>query len=629
MPQIRVLADDLINKIAAGEVIERPASVVKELVENALDAGASRITVEVEAGGKRLIRVTDDGCGMSRDDALLAVERHATSKLQTVDDLKAIATLGFRGEALPSIASVSRFSLESRPGEDGSGTRIEIDGGKMRGVTDAGCPPGTRIEVRGLFSRMPARRKFLRTDTTELAHVATLVTNYALAHPEVGFTLKSGDHTVLSATPVSSLSERVYQVLGAEAAADLVDLGDLRGEFPAYRPDAWFQQQEAKPVSPGTIAVRGFISRPEVRKASSKTIYLFVNRRFVRDRVLLKAIREAYRHVLPERAYPNVLLFLEVPHGEVDVNVHPQKTEVRFRHLGFVHDFVMEGVRRGLAAGQPMNAPDSLSSRKGAERTLSDPAPVPQDADWPEGGGSSATAPMPFSVQSDIQLPERRTLPLSRLGATVEGTTASVGSPDTMPLRSNLAGLKLLGQLNNSFIVAVNDTGLWVVDQHVAHERILFEGHVRAHDNGKIERQGLLAPVIVDLTPAQDVMLERIEAELSGNGFDIDKMGNRSVAVKSAPAGIAAGAVERLLFEIFDTVEKETREMSLQALQWKISASVSCHAAIKINTPLDSDKMQWLLDELAKTDNPSTCPHGRPIVLRYSLRDILKSFKRI
>jgi len=644
MPHIRILPDNLVNKIAAGEVIERPASVVKELLENALDAGAKRIRVEVEAGGRRLIRVADDGCGMSHDDALLAFERHATSKLRTADDLLAIATLGFRGEALPSIASVARVVLETRPAEQTSGTRIEIHGGRMLAAKDVGCPPGTQVEVRSLFYNVPARRKFLRSETTELGHIASLVTHYALAHPEISFALKSGAHTILDAAPAAGLPERLYQVLGRATLEELIDLGRVRAPLPITRPDTWFQAEPAEPEPPGDIVAQGFVSRPEVQKASSNTIYIFINRRLVRDRILLNALREAYRHVLPARAYPMVLLFLELPAKEVDVNVHPQKIEVRFRHQGFVYDFVHQAAKQALSAARPVArfAPAATPGGTGLSRAESrDVSPV-----VPEAVRLEAEAPPieSFELEPARLPPLAQRLPFSSTGPSTPLGTSETPVPQGMPAprsaaasavavaaptATELAGLKPLGQVSASFIVAVNASGLWLVDQHVAHERVLFESHRRARRAGAVEGQRLLTPVLVELTPEQGVLWERLRAELEANGFEMDAMGARSVAVRAAPAGIAAGGIERLLREIFDTVEREARQESLDALQQKIAASVACHAAIKVNMPLTADKMEWLLGELGRTENPATCPHGRPIVLHYSLRDIQRAFKRI
>jgi len=638
MPAIRILPDDLVNKIAAGEVIERPASVVKELLENALDAGANRVTVEVEAGGKRLIRVSDDGCGMTHDDALLAFERHATSKLKKVDDLLAIATLGFRGEALPSIASVSRLALETRPADQPSGTRIEIHGGRMLAAKEVGCAPGTQVTVRTLFYNVPARRKFLRSETTELGHVASLVTHYALAHPEIHVTLRSGDHTILDAPAVGSLPERAFQVLGRSGMEELIDLGEFTAPLPTARPDTWFQQEPAEPEPTGIITLRGFVSRPAVQKASANTIYIFINRRFVRDRILLNALREAYRHILPARAYPTALLFLELPPHQVDVNVHPQKIEVRFRHQSFVHDFVHEGVRQALAAARPIARfaparPAAGPPRQpwtGEERRAGWRAsPTARPAPLPEAIPLAADAPPLETLELEPErLPaEERRLPFAAPARPESAVAAPRQAPP--PSAADLANLKPLGQIANSFIVAVNESGLWLVDQHVAHERVLFEGHVRARSTGVVEGQRLLTPVVVELTPAQEALWERLREELEGNGFELDTVGPRTVAVKAAPAGIAAGGIERLLREIFDNVEREARQVSLDALREQIAASVACHAAIKVNMPLTPDKMAWLLAALAETENPATCPHGRPIVLQYSLRDIQRAFKRI
>jgi DNA mismatch repair protein MutL len=629
MPSIRILPDSVVNKIAAGEVIERPASVVKELLENSLDAGARRVAVEVEAGGKRLIRVTDDGCGMAHDDALLAFERHATSKLRAPEDLLAIATLGFRGEALPSIASVARVLLETRRSEDAAGTRVEINGGKIAAVKETGCAPGTQLAVRGLFFNVPARRKFLRSDTTELGHVASLVTHYALAHPEIGFTLRSAGHMLLEAAPVGSLPERVYQVLGRATMEELIDLGRAAAPMPVVAPERWFGDAAEPEEPPGEIVARGFVSRPEVQKASSNTIYIFINRRFVRDRILLNALREAYRHVLPARAYPMGLLFLELSPREVDVNVHPQKIEVRFRHQGFVYDFVQHAVQQALKAARPIArfAPEPAGPRRVS--VTPQPAAVAADAlqletEAPPVEPLELTPPRPGAAA-----PREQRLPFS-FGGKAAAVAAPAGAERSAPpTAADLAALKPLGQISNSFIVAINETGLWLVDQHVAHERVLFEAHLRARRAGAVPGQRLLTPVVVELSPAHQAQWDRLRDELEANGFEIDSIGPRSVAVKTAPAGIAAGALERLLREIFDTAEKEARQVSLEALQQQIAASVACHAAIKVNMPLEDTKMRWLLAELAQTENPTTCPHGRPIVLQYSLRDILRAFKRI
>ncbi|MGB9231823.1 MAG: DNA mismatch repair endonuclease MutL, partial [Terracidiphilus sp.] len=380
MGKIRVLSDQVANQIAAGEVVDRPASVVKELLENALDAGAMRIRVEVEAGGRKLIRIADDGQGMNRDDALLAFERHATSKLHTADDLLSIATLGFRGEALPSIASVARVTLDTATAGEPTGTHIEIAGGKIHRVEDAALPRGTTITVGDLFFNTPARRKFLRAESTELAHVTALVTHYALAHPEKHFELVSASHTLVSAPPVARTAERIYQIFGKETLGQLLPVA---AETPLERaglpePPPWKKDPNEAPRQPGSMRLSGFYSKPELQKLNRNSIYIFVNKRLIRDRLLLHAITEAYRNVIPPTSFPVVLLFLEMPPEEVDVNVHPAKTEVRFRQQTLVHDFVRDSLRTALIQARPAAGfLAALTSQPTASPSLMPPATSP------------------------------------------------------------------------------------------------------------------------------------------------------------------------------------------------------------------------------------------------------------
>ena len=378
MGRIHVLSESVANKIAAGEVVERPASVVKELLENALDAGSTRIKIQVEAGGKKLIQIADNGCGMVRDDALLAFERHATSKLRNAEDLLSVATLGFRGEALPSIASVSRLHLETRASGEDSGTIVEINGGKMFKVEEAGLPDGTSITVRDLFFNTPARKKFLKAESTELSHIASLVTHYALAHPDKHFELHSATNAVLVAPPVAGYSERVYQVFGKEVLDQLIAVAAVQRleRVGLPQPPPWRRKppegqgtrsaadvpetvesdelDEHGDATPGEMRVHGFISKPEIQKLNRNSIYVFINGRLIRDRLIQHALTEAYRNILPPTVYPVVLLFLEMPSGEVDVNVHPSKTEVRFRQQSVMHDFVRDSVRAALMKARPV-----------------------------------------------------------------------------------------------------------------------------------------------------------------------------------------------------------------------------------------------------------------------------------
>ncbi|MBZ5564659.1 MAG: DNA mismatch repair endonuclease MutL, partial [Acidobacteriia bacterium] len=604
------------------------------------DAGATRIEVSVEGGGKRLIRVVDDGSGMSHDDALLAFERHATSKIRSAEDLFEISTLGFRGEALPSMAAVARLVLETRHASENAGTRVEIVGGKLRDVKEVAWPAGSSVEVRDLFFNTPARRKFLKSESTELGHIATLVTHYALAHPEKSLRLTSLTNEILNVSPVASHRERLYQVMGGQLLEQLVEISPVERRMVTSGPPESGEEAEA-PAEPAVVRVMGFVSRPEVQKLNRNSIYFFVNRRLVRDRLILHAITDAYRNILPTNVFPVALIFLELPPTEVDVNVHPSKTEVRFRHSGFIHDLVRDSIRSTLLAARPVAAfplpkasrPDSLEAdameKLGEEPPLlrgAAPPPLQRPAHRQQGGRD-------FQLSAPRPEPQPGRLPLEvSLSAyappIVEGGAASVplvtaGSGE-LP-----ANLRPLGQVEESFIVATNPEGLWVVDQHAAHERVLFDRHLRLRKEKKVEGQRLLLPIIVELNPEQQVTFQDIAEELAENGFEVEPFGQRTIAVKAAPAEIPAEGVEHLMREILDGVGREARAISLEALRNKIAASISCHAAIKVNMALERSKMEWLLRELARTECPMTCPHGRPVVLRYGMKELQKAFKRI
>jgi DNA mismatch repair protein MutL len=662
MSRIRILPEAVANKIAAGEVVERPASVVKELLENALDAGASSVRVETEVGGKRMIRVIDDGHGMAHDDALLAFERHATSKLRTADDLLSISTLGFRGEALPSIAAVSRLLLETRDGNEAEGTRVEFAGGKLVGVKPAGLPSGTTISVADLFYCVPARRKFLKSDSTELGHIASLVTHYALANPSKQFTLTTPTQEIINCPPAEKLADRVYQLFGRQALEELVEIPATSSAFRAGLNEP---EREASEES-GTLTVRGFTSRPAVQRLNRNGIYVFVNRRLVRDRLILHAIHEAYRNILPPNAFPATLLFLEMPYNEVDVNVHPAKIEVRFRRSQFVHDFTRDVIRQALMSTRPIAsfaaaatsgniaanpvAPPASFDNRYPDRNVNSGVPramIPEIEELGVGSGvgSEYTAAAGFDLASAPLEPVPQRFPFEPNGDFSPGaipggpnrepnwaenfSRVGTDAPATLPRPDQIADLKPLGQVSASFIVAVNGEGLWIVDQHVAHERVLFEQHLEARRAGKVEGQRLLMPMVIELSPRQLVVYEKIAEELGGNGFEVEPMGPKSVAIQAVPAGIAANDAEHLLMEILDGLERENAVISIDTLQSKIAASTACHAAIKVNMPLDQAKMEWLLAALAKTDCPMSCPHGRPVVLRYSIKEIERAFHRI
>jgi len=649
------LPEAVANKIAAGEVVERPASVVKELLENAIDAGAKSIRVETEVGGKSMIRVIDDGHGMTHDDALLAFERHATSKLKTTDDLLSISTLGFRGEALPTIAAVSRLLLETRDEAEAEGTRIEFAGGKLIGVKPAGLPPGTTISVADLFYSVPARRKFLKSDTTELGHIASLVTHYALANPRKQFVLTTPTQEIINCPPAEKLADRVYQLFGRQALDELVEIPVATAPFRAAITEPELEAAEEK----ASLTVSGFTSRPDVQRLNRNGIYIFVNGRLVRDRLILHAIHEAYRNILPQAVFPATLLFLEMPYDEVDVNVHPAKIEVRFRRPSFVHDFARDTIRQALMGARPVpsfaaaaratpvlaGAGIAFSGGIGAARTEADlprdPIPALEEMGLGSGVGSDggfdlANAPMqpmeqriPFSPGAMFGAAVAP-MPISTAGNWAANLAPASGdAPATLPHPEQIADLKPLGQVSASFIIAVNGEGLWIVDQHVAHERVLFEQHLEARRAGRVESQRMLMPIIVDLSPRQIVIFGKIAEELAVNGFEVDLMGMKSVAIQAVPAGVGAPDAEKLLTEILDGLERENAAISIETLQAKIAASTACHAAIKVNMPLEHSKMEWLLDALAKTDCPMSCPHGRPVVLRYSMKEIEKAFHRI
>ncbi len=663
MGRIRILSDQVANQIAAGEVVDRPASVVKELLENALDAGATRIRIEIDGGGRKRIRMTDNGHGMGRDDALLAFERHATSKIRSSDDLLHIATLGFRGEALPSIASISRLELATRMDDEAHGTRIEIHGGKLARVEDAGLPPGTTFTIEDLFFNTPARRKFLKSEPTETSHITALVTHYALAHPAKHFELVSATHTLLSAPPVSHTEERIYQVFGRDTLDQLLPVAAERpfdhGGLP--EPPPWKRDADWEAPAPGHLRLSGFASKPELQKLNRNSIYIFVNRRLIRDRLILHAISEAYRNILPTTSYPVMLLFLEMPPAEVDVNVHPSKTEVRFRQPSLVHDFVRDSVRYTLMKTRPAasflaalaaNPNGSAALVPGASEHSQEwvgktpPAEYLDselDSEAAESVQAEGEQTETFTLASPALPPVPANLPFAAVAASLETALSQpvlpqdraanqpVGEP-TSSLNA-LASLKPLAQLRESFILATGDDGLWIIDQHVAHERVLFEKILRERAVETVQRQRLLMPLLIDLQPHQMVLFARIARELDRNGFEAEPFGPRTLAIKAAPIGLEGGELQRMLTEVLELAsgDGDAREPSenLETMRTRIAASIACHSAIKVNMPLDGERMEWLLSELGKTEHPTSCPHGRPIALRYSWKDIQRAFGRI
>ncbi len=669
MSKIRVLPDHISNLIAAGEVVERPASVAKELVENAIDAGATRIVIDVESGGRRLLKINDDGEGMSRDDAVLAFERHATSKISKADDLNAIATLGFRGEALASIASVARVELVTLTKDASAGTRVIIEGGRMRDVKDAAHPRGTTISVRDLFFNTPARRKFLRSEATESYHLTNLVTHYALAHPEISFTLTSNGRETLRVAPANDLRERAYQIFGAQFLDGLLEVDNAVSE-----------PTETSFTLPQIAKVRGFVSAPRDRRTSRDAQFLFVNGRFVRDRLIGRALSEGYRSILPHGVYPVALLFIDVPLEEVDVNVHPAKTEVRFRRAAAVADSVREAVRAALASAgfaPPAEVRDATANRIDeiaigqdqaealSAAAIQSPTPPTQAASTklelrpqPEQPRMGFAAPeaQPYVVASEswrtpLTEPASPWSPPETPGESEEDLRTAIEYPqpagdtkvfpDLPPLDSAVklvrevavesvsSNIRPLGQLDESFIIATDDEGLLLIDQHVAHERILFDKYRALEASRRSESQHMLIPETFDLTPAQAAAFDHVAEELESYGFELMRLSGRTVAIKSTPADLPASEARNVLSEVLDTVDSEKRGAARASLRDEIAASLACHAAIKVNMPLAPEKMRWLIDRLLTTSSPTTCPHGRPVILRLATQDILKGFHRI
>jgi DNA mismatch repair protein MutL len=637
MSKIRVLPDALANKIAAGEVVERPSSVVKELLENALDAGAARINIEVETGGKRLIRVLDDGEGMTRDDALIAFERHATSKLRSSEDLESITTLGFRGEALPSIASVSRLFLRTKTARDTEGTEVEFNGGKLVAVRDIAWPGGSEVEVRELFFNIPARRKFLKSDATESFHIANLVQHYALANPQLSFLLVNNGRDVIRVEPAQSLKERAYQVLGG---ALLEKLLEVNGEASGLR-------------------ISGFVSNPQEQRSSRDAQYLFINRRFVRDQLIGRALSEAYRSMMPSGTYPAAVLFIEAPPTEVDVNVHPAKTEVRFLREGSVLAFVRDAVSEALRSTQPItqvpgvararaeneDAFEQRSRGAAGRRRWGVEEQRNRGPEESRSGGEASTdgrALHEVGVQAESRelIEQANAVYADRLPVEGKDVTERPCATDSMlpegeatSLASNALpgfghGIKPLGQIRDSYIVATDEEGLLLVDQHVAHERVLFEQFRDARVARAAGLQPLLIPATIELSPAEAEAFGIIQSELENIGIETMQLSGRTIAIKTSPAGLGASDVLAVVREVLAVVERERRDFTVERMRDKISAELACKAAIKINMPLTSEKMQWLIDELMKTQNPMTCPHGRPIMMRMGLRDIERGFKR-
>ena len=586
----------LANQIAAGEVVERPAAAVKELVENALDAGATRIVITIEFGGKRLIRVEDDGEGMTAADAALAVERHATSKIARPEDLAAIATLGFRGEALPSIASVSRLQLRTRARDAGDGVEVRVAGGGAAEVAPAGVPPGTVVEVRDLFYNVPARRKFLKSDGAESGHISRAITQLALGFFEIGFTLVSGPRTLIDCAPAASLAERFQQIYGE-------------------RPELVEVRKEA-----AGIRLFGFAASLAGEAPANGPQHLFVNRRAVKDKTIAHAIGEAYRRATIKPRRPEAHLFLEVPPERVDVNVHPAKTEVRFLEQSLVH----EVVRRALAAALGQEVVPQVPLERPAA-----PVPEPRAQSIPGvlGGLGAASRWGPVTDLFRRRAPGEDGQDAVREGPPPPPAAAPAAGGDLSAMGTG--PLIPLGQCRDTFIVAVDNDGIIIIDQHVAHERILFEQVMRRLTEGPVQAQRLLDPLVITLPPAGREALAAHTGDLARLGFEIEPFGGASVQVAAVPSLLGRAESEAAVRALAEDLEGLERGTGAAAALGRIAATTACHAAVKANDRLTMEKMSWLLRELRRTAYSTVCPHGRPVLLRLSRQELEKRFESI
>jgi DNA mismatch repair protein MutL len=590
MGKIHQLPADLANQIAAGEVVERPASVIKELVENSIDAGAKRISISVELGGKKLIHVEDDGEGMTPEDARLAIERHATSKIRRADDLARIATLGFRGEALPSIASVSHFALRTRARGAQSGTEVRVNGGAVTSVTEVGMPEGTSIDVADVFYNLPARRKFLKSDAAESAQVSRVVTQLALGYPEIGFTLTSSGRKVLQCPPVASLRDRLYQLYGERA--DLIDI----------RRDS------------GDVKIVGFVAALAEQGSTRGPQNVYVNRRIVKDRTIAHAIIDSYSVASIKERSPEVHLFIEMPHDAVDVNVHPTKAEVRFRDQSYIHELIRrtlgDALGRGPAPELQLEAPVGFQPG---------PSTIPLPHAYPSTFPSRWTPPTSGSALSPIGGSA-----LSPTGGSALSPTSEEGFAPT-----TIRPMMPLGQFRDTFIVAVDDEGIAIIDQHVAHERVLFERITERLTSGALESQRLLVPMLVEMSAGGRQALTSHAADLERLGFELEDFGGDALRVTAMPALLDRTDCDAALRALADDLEGLDRGAGVDAAIKRIAATTACHAAVKANYPLTHEKMAHILDELRRTAYSTICPHGRPVMLRITRREVEKNFQRI
>ena len=611
---IQILPDDLANQIAAGEVVERPASIVKELVENAIDAGATRISIEIEEAGKKSIRVSDNGSGMEPEDACLAFERHATSKIQNAGDLESIRSLGFRGEALPSIASISRVRMATGTGKGRNGTEVSMEGGGACRVKEIAFSKGTTIEVNQIFYNTPARQKFLKKDGTEAAHITQVVQQQALANPEIQFSLHHNGRQLLATLPTDQGLYRIAELFGAELSKELIRVEK----------------------NDGTYRIEGFISSPVYTRSNRNTQYCFVNSRFVRDRVLLSATQQGYSHLLPRGQHPVLFLFMTMDPGLLDVNVHPAKAEVRFAFQQDVYRFVSHAVQDALQQNdKSFTAPiDDSAPGQGREPKPSYEVPGHPSASVPSKDpvlGSSQPEPGRGDWSRGLEALYRMVPPADRMrGVEADPRQIEFFGQKPKPISDLVfSEFEPVGQLNNSFILMQGPKGVLVVDQHIAHERVLYERFREAAENKKVEVQDMLFPLAVELPPAEAQALSEHLESLRELGMHLEPFGKDGFLLRSVPAVLKNHDQESIVREVAGRLIREEKDHTLQNKMEDIIIMMSCRNAIKVNHPMELDQIRKLMHDLEQTQMPYTCPHGRPIALLFEMNDILRKFQRI
>jgi DNA mismatch repair protein MutL len=592
--KIVVLSTEIANKIAAGEVVERPASIVKELMENSIDAGATDIRVELEKGGCQSIKVIDNGSGIEREDVALVFERHATSKIYNFEDIYSVASFGFRGEAMPSIASIARVELLTRRKDDLEGTKATLEAGKIKEIAPAGCPAGTQISVNKIFANVPARRKFLKTEATEQGLCLDAITRLALAHPEISFKVNVNGRDAFTAPQVRDSSERIAMVMGEDFSHHCVLIN---------------AQKE-------NLGLTGFVSRPEFTKSNSKSVFLFVNKRFVRDNSVTHAVLSAYRQIIEPRRYPAAVLFLDLPPEDVDVNVHPAKMEVRFKDSHSVYDLVSKTIAQSLAGADASKG--SFIYRLAPKENTSVPSYTRSADKIPARSfGLFSRQNLQQAITNDL---------LTRSSVAEKVATFNSGNAEAKETIS-FSGMRYVGQFANTYLIFERDDGLILLDQHAAHERIILERFKKTMGRNVIS-QALLMPEIVNLTPGQITLFSDYIDFLQELGLEIEIFGRDAIVVKALPAILSQIQAREIISDIADQLGDQNQMPSLQEKKEKILASLACRAAIKANSILSSDEVAALCRDLEETPFNLTCPHGRPITINFSLNEIERMFKR-